>query len=63
MLAKLWSLSKGKKTILGSIGLFLTKGASGMGWIPPEVSSWLEGLFMGLMGVGIADRASAYKVK
>lgn len=38
---------EGKRTYLCAAGLFLTFGAEGMGWLPPEVASWLKGIFGG----------------
>lgn len=60
MFKSIWAFLKGKKTVLGAAGLFLTFGAEGMGWIPPEVGSWLKGAFGGLTGIGIADRVKRY---
>ena len=60
-LIKIWDYLNGKKTIIGSVGLFITFGSEGLGWLPPEIAGWLKGIFGAMTGVGISHKI--YKIK
>lgn len=51
-----WNWLSGKKTIIAAVGMFIVYGASGMGWLPKEVSDWLIGSLTALGAVGVAHK-------
>ena len=55
-LKKIWEFWNGKKTVVGAVGLFLTYGAEGLGWLSPEIASALKAVFGSLGATGLVHK-------